>query len=59
MQHVFDRFWQADVARVGAGAGLGLAIVSAIATEHGGTAIAANADGGGAVFTIELPIDAG
>jgi two-component system OmpR family sensor kinase len=59
MQHVFDRFWQADEARVGAGAGLGLAIVAAIATEHRGTAIAANADGGGAVFTIELPIDAG
>jgi two-component system OmpR family sensor kinase len=57
MQHVFDRFWQADRARVGAGAGLGLAIVSAIATEHGGKATAGNAEGGGAVFTLELPID--
>ncbi len=56
LQHVFDRFWQADQARAGSGAGLGLAIVSAIATEHGGTATAANAEGGGAVFTIELPI---
>jgi signal transduction histidine kinase len=59
MHHVFDRFWQADRARVGSGAGLGLAIVAAIATEHGGKATAGNAEGGGAVFTIELPIGAG
>jgi two-component system OmpR family sensor kinase len=56
LPHVFDRFWQADKARVGAGAGLGLAIVAAIATEHGGTATAANADGGGAEFTLRLPV---
>jgi two-component system OmpR family sensor kinase len=54
--HVFDRFWQADRARVGTGAGLGLAIVASIANEHGGTAFAANAAGGGAVFTIRLPL---
>jgi two-component system sensor histidine kinase MtrB len=59
MQHVFDRFWQADQARAGADSGLGLAIVAAIAHEHGGTASAGNAGDGGAVFTIELPIDAG
>ena len=34
LAHVFDRFWQADHARVGAGAGLGLAIVAGIAAEH-------------------------
>jgi signal transduction histidine kinase len=56
LEHVFDRFWQADSARVGAGSGLGLSIVAGIATEHGGHATAANADGGGAVFTIELPL---
>jgi two-component system OmpR family sensor kinase len=55
--HVFDRFWQADRARVGTGAGLGLAIVSSIAAEHGGTAGAANAPDGGAVFSIRLPVD--
>jgi two-component system OmpR family sensor kinase len=54
--HVFDRFWQADSARVGAGSGLGLSIVAGIATEHGGDATAANARDGGAVFTIELPL---
>jgi two-component system, OmpR family, sensor kinase len=53
--HVFDRFWQADKARVGAGAGLGLPIVAAIASEHGGSAVAANADDGGAMFVLRLP----
>jgi two-component system OmpR family sensor kinase len=56
--HVFDRFWQADRARVGAGAGLGLSIVAGIAAEHGGTATAANAVDGGAVFTLQLPLNA-
>ena len=58
LEHAFDRFWQADEARVGTGAGLGLAIVAAIASEHGGTASAANAGGGGAVFTVRLPLTA-
>jgi two-component system OmpR family sensor kinase len=56
LAHAFDRFWQADKARVGHGAGLGLAIVAAIAAEHGGSAMAANSEGGGAVFTIILPL---
>jgi len=56
LTHAFDRFWQADRSRVGTGAGLGLAIVSSIAAEHGGHATAGNAPGGGAVFTLELPI---
>jgi two-component system OmpR family sensor kinase len=54
--HAFDRFWRADAARVGAGAGLGLSIVAAIAAEHGGTAVAANDPGGGARFTLRLPL---
>jgi two-component system, OmpR family, sensor kinase len=56
LQYAFDRFWQADQARVGPGAGLGLSIVTAIANEHGGHVTAANADDGGAVFTIALPV---
>ena len=56
LEHVFDRFWQADRARVGASTGLGLSIVSAVAAEHGGTAAAANAPTGGALFTIRLPL---
>ena len=54
--HVFDRFWQADDARVGAGTGLGLAIVAAIAEEHGGEVTVDNAPGGGASFSIRLPL---
>ena len=60
-EHAFDRFWQADSARVGKGSGLGLAIVQSIAHEHGGSVGAANViDARGAVvgaeFTIRLPI---
>lgn len=58
LDRVFERFWQADSARAGTGVGLGLSIVASIAREHGGTAIATNAPGGGAIFTIELPLDA-
>ena len=54
--HAFDRFWQKDRSRTGKGAGLGLAIVAAVATEHSGRVGAANAPGGGAVFTISLPL---
>jgi two-component system OmpR family sensor kinase len=56
LAHVFDRFWQADGARAGDGAGLGLSIVAGIASEHGGAAKAANAAGGGALFTIAVPV---
>jgi two-component system, OmpR family, sensor kinase len=56
IDHVFDRFWQADTARTGSGSGLGLSIVAGIASEHGGTAAAANAPDGGAAFTLRLPL---
>ncbi|MCU1502548.1 MAG: hypothetical protein JWM12_1902, partial [Ilumatobacteraceae bacterium] len=59
LAHVFDRFWRADGARsAGGGVGLGLSIVAAIAEEHQGRACAANASGGGAVFTLDLPLGA-
>ena len=37
------------------GSGLVLAIVRRVAEAHGGSVEAANADGGGAVFTLRLP----
>jgi two-component system OmpR family sensor kinase len=55
--HAFDRFWRADGARTGTGAGLGLAIVAGIAAEHGGEVTAANSPTGGAVFTLHLPLN--
>src|SRR5579871_2610129 len=53
---VFERFWRAESGRERgrAGAGLGLAIVAAIVTAHGGRVSAADAPGGGAQFTVEL-----
>ena len=51
----FERFSRADEARSGGGTGLGLAIAAAVATAHGGTARAANRDGGGADVWLELP----
>ena len=54
--HLFDRFYRADTARSKPGSGLGLAIVEQIVTAHGGTITAANHPGGGAVFTISMPV---
>ncbi len=57
LPHAFERFRRPDSgrARANGGAGLGLAIVSAIARAHGGRVTAANRPGGGAVLTLELP----
>ncbi|MEU7185817.1 HAMP domain-containing sensor histidine kinase [Streptomyces sp. NPDC045369] len=58
LPHVFDRFYKADAARArSSGSGLGLAIAMENVRLHGGTLRAANASGGGAVFTVELPLD--
>ena len=54
LPHAFERFRRADAARSGDGAGLGLAIVRAIARAHGGGARARNATGGGADVWIDL-----
>jgi two-component system, OmpR family, sensor kinase len=54
---VFERFWRSDPSRTrsSGGAGLGLAIVSAIATAHGGRAEVQSAPGQGSVFRVHLP----
>jgi two-component system OmpR family sensor kinase len=54
---LFERFWRAEGGRERGkgGAGLGLAIVAGIVAAHGGTVSAANAEGGGAAFTVTLP----
>ncbi len=55
--HVFERFWRGDPSRnrASGGAGLGLAIVAAIADAHGGRAEVESAPGQGATFRVVLP----
>jgi len=57
---VFERFYRADQARrrKTGGAGLGLAIVSALVTAHGGAVGVDTAPGNGATFWITLPLAA-
>ncbi len=56
LPHVFDRFYKASAARARSeGSGLGLAIARENARLHGGDLTAANAQDGGAVFTLRLP----
>ena len=54
---IFDRFFRLDPSRTRAtgGAGLGLAIVAAIAAVHGGRVEVSAAQPTGAVFTVRLP----
>jgi len=57
----FERFYRADSsrARMSGGAGLGLSIVAAVVEALGGTAEVRPTPGGGATFTITLPLGAG
>jgi PAS domain S-box-containing protein len=50
---IFDPFYTTK--RPGRGTGLGLSICKSVMKEHNGTVEAANAPGGGAVFTVTLP----
>ena len=53
-EHVFDRFYRATDARSLPGSGLGLAIVREVAEAHGGTVVAEEAPGGGALLRLRL-----
>ena len=55
-ERVFERFARSEGDRSTArGTGLGLAIVRAVAEAHGGSATVRDADGGGALFVVDLP----
>jgi two-component system OmpR family sensor kinase len=57
-ERLFERFYRADQSRSrsSGGSGLGLSIVWAIVSAHGGTVSASPGDGGGSVFTVTLPV---
>jgi len=56
MPRIFDPFFTTKPA--GIGTGLGLSILYGIVHQHGGEVTVGERSGGGAVFTIELPIAA-
>jgi signal transduction histidine kinase len=53
LAHIFEPFFS----RRARGTGLGLSIVERIVDQHGGRAAARNGDGGGAVLTVDVPLD--
>lgn len=58
LPHVFERFFRVDKARSRelGGAGIGLSIVKAICTAHGGQVEVASEEGRGARFRVLLPL---
>ena len=59
LPHVFERFYRVDTARSrsSGGTGLGLAIARDLARAQNGDLEAENAEGGGAVFRLKLPVE--
>jgi len=55
---IFEPFYRVDPSRSrdSGGAGLGLSIVSAVVTAHGGHVTVTETSGGGATFEVELPL---
>ncbi|HEV3101661.1 MAG TPA: ATP-binding protein [Candidatus Dormibacteraeota bacterium] len=58
VDRIFESFYRADPSRSrdSGGSGLGLSIVSAVVTAHGGHVIVRETEGGGATFEVELPL---
>ena len=54
LDKLFEPFWTTK--KPGEGTGLGLAISSSIVSDFGGRLTAHNADSGGAVFEVQLPL---
>jgi two-component system OmpR family sensor kinase len=58
---IFERFYRVDAARSPdrGGAGLGLALVQAVVTAHGGSVSVQSAPGQGSSFRVQIPRGAG
>ena len=54
LPNIFDPFYTTK--RPGRGTGLGLSICKAVLKEHGGNIEAGSGPGGGALFTVTLPV---
>jgi two-component system, OmpR family, sensor kinase len=59
LAHVFDRFRTGSNGKGTRGTGLGLALVRAVATAHGGDVHVRSAPGAGTEFEVVLPAVAG
>jgi two-component system OmpR family sensor kinase len=58
LERIFEPFYRADPSRSrdSGGAGLGLSIVTAVVSAHGGNVKVKDTNGGGATFEVELPL---
>ena len=54
MEHIFDPFY---TQKKKMGMGIGLSLCNGIIEDHNGTIVVDNVPGGGAIFTITLPLD--
>lgn len=56
MEKAFDKFYRIPQSKAG-GSGLGLSIVKGFIEAHGGSVVLHNANEGGAVFDIRIPVE--
>jgi len=57
LERIFDKFYRVQRPDNVSGTGLGLSISKGIVEAHGGSIEAENRHGGGAIFTVRLPLE--